>query len=91
MDFISNPYDIYSFTKVRSDSTDMILVYVDDLFITSKHEHVLTSIAQALKTKCGAVTNTMGLERNFLGIHWDIQTSGQATLSMDGQMDISRK
>jgi hypothetical protein len=66
-------------------------VYVEDLLITSKYEHVLTSFAQALKTKYGAVTNTMGLERNFLGIHWDIRTSGQATLSMDGQLDISRK
>ena len=51
--------------------------------------HVLT---KALKTKYGAVTNTMGLEHNFLGIHWDFRTPEQATLSMDGYIkDVMRK
>ena len=66
-------------------------MYVDDLFITSKQEHVLTSIATTLKKKYGAVTSNMGLEHNFLGIHWDFRVPGQATLSMDGYIrDIIR-
>ena len=92
MGFVRNPYDICSFSRIRDGSTDRILVYVDDLFITSKHEHVLTSIATTLKKKYGAVTSNMGLEHNFLGIHWDFSVPGQATLSMDGYIrDIIRK
>jgi Reverse transcriptase (RNA-dependent DNA polymerase) len=92
MQFVQNPYDICSFTRVRDGSTDRVLVYVDDLFITSKHEHVLTSIATTLKKIYGAVTNTMGLEHNFLGIHWDFRVPGQVKLSMDGYIkDIIRR
>jgi hypothetical protein len=81
MGFVRNPYDVCSFRRIRDGSTDRILVYVDDLFITSKHEHVLTSIATTLKQKYGAVTSNMGLEHNFLGIHWGFRAPGQATLS----------
>jgi hypothetical protein len=33
--FAANPYDICSFQRVRDNTTDRVLVYVDDLFITS--------------------------------------------------------
>jgi Reverse transcriptase (RNA-dependent DNA polymerase) len=92
MGFVRNPYNVCSFRGIRDGSTDRILVYVDDLFITSKHEHVLTSIATTLKQKYSAVTSNMGLEHNFLGIHWDFRVPGQATLSMDGYIkDIIKK
>jgi hypothetical protein len=84
MGFQENPYDICSFTRVRGDTIDKILVYVDDLFITSKDKHILTAISDTLKAKYAAVTNTIGDEHNFLGIHWDFRVSGQVSLSMDG-------
>jgi hypothetical protein len=90
--FHPNPYDICSFKRVRGDTTDKILVYVDDLFITSKDESALTSISDTLKARYGAVTNTTGLEHNFLGIHWDFRVPGQVSLSMDGYVkDIMSK
>ena len=90
--FQKNPYDICSFKRVRGETKDMILVYVDDLFITSKDEEMLTSIADTLKKKYGGVTANTGLEHNFLGIHWDFRVHGQVTLSMDGYVkDIIRK
>jgi Reverse transcriptase (RNA-dependent DNA polymerase) len=92
MGFRENPYDICSFTRVRNDTSDRILVYVDDLFITSKDEHILTEISDTLKAKYGAVTNTIGKEHNFLGIHWDFRVAGQVSLSMDGYVnDIIKK
>ena len=78
--FRSNPYDICSFIRVRCDTTDKILVYVDDLFITSKDKSVQTAISDTLKERYRAVTNTTGLEHNFLGIHWDFRVPGQASL-----------
>jgi hypothetical protein len=92
MAFQKNPYDICSFTRVRGDTTDKILVYVDDLFITSKDEDTLVAISDTLKAKYGAITSTIGREHNFLGIHWDFRTNGQVSLSMDGYVkDIVSK
>ena len=82
--FTKNQYDICSFDRVRGNTTDRILVYVDDLFITSRDEQVLKYIADALKTSYGGVTVRTGLEHDFLGIHWDLRTPGQVSLSMDG-------
>lgn len=83
MGFHTNPYDICSFKRVRGDSTDKSMVYVDDLFVTSKDERVLTTISDTLKAKYGAVINTIRLEHNFHGIHWDFCITGQVSLSMD--------
>jgi hypothetical protein len=47
--FNKNQYDICSFDRVRGNTTDRILVYVDDLFITSRDQEVLRSIGEALK------------------------------------------
>jgi hypothetical protein len=92
MGFRENPYDICSFTRVRGNTSDRILVYVDDLFITSKDEHILIDISATLKAKYGAVTNTIGKAHNFLGIHWDFRVAGQVSLSMDGYVnDIIKK
>jgi Reverse transcriptase (RNA-dependent DNA polymerase) len=85
--FQENPDDICSFTRVRCDMIDKILVYVDDLFITSKDKDILTAISDTLKAEYGAVTNTIGDEHNFLGMHWDFRVSRQVSLSMDGYIN----
>ena len=65
---------------------------MDDLFITSDAEVVLSDIAAALKVKYGAVTSRSGLQHDFLGIHWDFITPGEVTLSMKGYVnDILKK
>ena len=46
--FKENPYDVCSFTRSRAESIDRILVYVDDLFITSDTEQVLDDIDDTL-------------------------------------------
>ena len=82
--FQKNPYDICSFTRMSNGAIDKILVYVDDLFITSKTEDALQKIANALGAKYPTVTVKTGLQHDFLGIHWDFSTQGQAALSMEG-------
>ena len=65
---------------------------VDDLFMTSDSKDVLTTIAEALKLKYGAVTSHTGLQHDFLGINWDFSISGEVSLSMKGYLkDIMRK
>lgn len=60
------------------------MIYVDDLLTTSESRERLTSITEALKIEYGTVTSHIGLEHDFLGIHWDFRKSGAVSLSMDG-------
>ena len=82
--FNKNPYDQCSFTRDRSGETDSILVYVDDLMLTSKSQLVLTKIADALRTKYKEVTTKEGSQHDFLGVHWNFGAPGEVTLSMEG-------
>ena len=87
MGFIRNPYDTCSFTRLQDGSYDRILVYVDDLFLTSASEQRLQMIAEKLTSKYGSVTYKTGKEHDFLGIHWDFSIPGQSSLSMDGYVE----
>lgn len=82
--FQKNPYDICSFTRMSNGAMVKILAYVDDLFITSRNTDALQKIADALGAKYPTVTVKTGLQHDFLGIHWDFSTKGQAALSMEG-------
>ena len=73
--------------RSRAGSIDRILVYVDDLFITSDSEKELDRIAAALRAKYGEVTSHKGREHNYLGIKWDFRTRGQVILTMEGFSD----
>jgi hypothetical protein len=90
--FSRNPYDTCSFTRVRDNTFDRILVYVDDLFLTSVCKDSLETIANILRAKYDAVTYKLGAHHDFLGIHWDFSTPGQANLTMEGYIsDIISK
>lgn len=90
--FKRNPYDTCSFSRAQGRSFDRILVYVDDLFLTSDSNSRLQTIAETLKSRYDAVTYKTGLQHDFLGIHWDFTVAGQVSLSMDGYInDIIRK
>jgi Reverse transcriptase (RNA-dependent DNA polymerase) len=54
--FTKNPYDICSFSRESAGSCDKILVYVDDLFLTSSSKDRLESVAQTLRDKYDTVT-----------------------------------
>ena len=84
MGFQGHPYDVCSFQRLNEGITDRIIVYVDDLFITSKTERTLKAIADSLKSKYGGITSATGAEHNFLGIHWGFRIAEQVSLSMDG-------
>ena len=85
--FRENPYDVCSFTRARGISTDRILVYVDDLFITSDSEQVLDDIDETLRKTYGGVTSKKGKLHEYLGIRWDFSIPGQVSLSMQGYVN----
>ena len=82
--FTKNPYDECSFIRKTARGFDSILVYVDDLLLTSQSQETLTVIADVLRAKCKEVTLKVGFEHDFLGIHWNFATRGQVQLSMKG-------
>lgn len=69
--YTKNPYDTCVFNKIREDQIDTILVYVDDLLLTSRSQVELHSIANALRSRYGGVTVKTGTQHDFLGISWD--------------------
>ena len=90
--FKRNPYDNCALIRMRGGDIDRILVYVDDLFITSASESTLEDIGNALRRKYGELTTHKGKLHNYLGIQWDFNTRGQATLSMEGYVnEVIRK
>ena len=66
MGFRENPYDVYSFMRERGQSTDRILVYVDDLFITADAEHALDEIDETLRKRYEGVISKKGLIYEYL-------------------------
>ena len=88
MGFKKNPYDLCSYTHTLSGNTCNILVYVDDLLITSTAAKDLTT----LKTKYSGVTTNEGLTHDYLGIHWDFSEPAQVSLAMNGYVqDVLNK
>ena len=82
--YSKNPYDTCVFNKVSDGVTNSILVYVDDLLLTSAKQSNLDMVAQALRERYGGVTVRTGQEHDFLGINWDFRTPGEVSLSMEG-------
>ena len=78
------PYDICVFNENENNVRGTILLYVDDLFMTSNVECEVKAVSQALKNKYGGITYNLGLQHDYFGIHWDFSISGEVTLSMDG-------
>ena len=87
MGFVENVYDVCSFSRQHEKSIDRILVYVDDLLITSDDDSVLDDIDAKLRSKYGGVTSKKGLLHEYLGIKWDFSTPGQVSLSMEGYIN----
>ena len=91
MGFTENIYDVCSFTRLRGQSVDRILVYVN-LFITADAEPVLDEIDRTLREKYGGVTSKKGKVHEYLGIRWDFNKPREVTLSMQGYInDLFKK
>jgi hypothetical protein len=70
--------------NVNGDAMDGVLVYLDDLFITSNSKKVLENISNKFICKYEAVTSQVSIQHNFLGIDWDFSVLGDVTQSMKG-------
>ena len=82
--YIKNPYDTCVFNKKRESQIDTVLVYVDDLLLTSRSQVELHAVPNALRSRYGGVTVKTGTQHDFLGISWDFRVHGEVTLQMEG-------
>ena len=82
--YTKNPHDTCVFNKIREGQIDTILVYVDDLLLTSRSQVELHSVANALRSRYGGVTVKTGTQHDFLGISWDFRVPGEVSLRMEG-------
>jgi Reverse transcriptase (RNA-dependent DNA polymerase) len=82
--FTKNSYDKCMFNRDNGSSHDTILVYVDDLFITSKDQSALDAVAEALRKRYGGVIVNTGLLHDFLGMSWDFTVPGVVSVRMEG-------
>ena len=77
---------------ITSQDEEVLKAVVDSLKKSYGDEEVLKAVVDSLKKSYGGVTIATGLEHDFLGIHWDIRTPGQVSLTMDGYVtDVHTK
>ena len=92
MGFVKNPYDLCSFRRAITSGECSILVYVDDLLISSSNKDTLQEVAAVLRNKYGGITTTEGYTHDYLGIRWDFSVPLQVSLSMEGYInDLLKK
>ena len=84
--FIKNPYDQCVFKRTSANENTIILLYVDDLMITSNQKEVLIKIDSQLRAKYGGVTSTIGHSQDFLGMHFDFGDR-EVAVTMKGYLE----
>jgi hypothetical protein len=78
---------VCSLSRERDKSIDRIIVYVDDLLMTSDSTSVLQQLDAQLRAKYGGVTTKIGTVHDYLGIKWDFGVPGEVSMSMEGYIN----
>jgi hypothetical protein len=86
--FVSNPYDPCLLNKTcKSGAQTTVVLYVDDLLVTSVHQQDIQDLLDALRKKYKDVTANNGPIVEYLGQRIDMSTPGTASITMDGMTE----
>jgi hypothetical protein len=85
--FIMNPLDHCIFNKLVDGIQITVVIYVDDLFISSKSLSAISSLEALLLAKFTDITINDGLIHSYLGMTWDFSTPKSASITMPGYID----
>jgi hypothetical protein len=86
--FVANLADPCVFNKTINNQQVTALVYVDDVFITSKSTKLVEGTAKLLETTYKTVTQHRGHTHLYLGMVFDFKLNpGAVTISMDKYVD----
>jgi hypothetical protein len=85
---VSNPYDPCLLNKMcKSGAQTTVVLYVDDLLVTSVHQQDIQDLLDALRKKYKDVTANNGPIVEYLGQRIDMSTPGTASITMDGMTE----
>lgn len=84
---VANPLDPCVFNKGKGVDQVTVIVYVDDLMVTSKDKGKVESIVSALEGKFKTITVTRGFEHSYLGMQFDFSVTGRVKISMPGYIN----
>ena len=85
--FIPNPYDICVFNKIAYGVQITIVLYVDDLLITSCSQQAIDDLLQMLTDRYKAITVRTGPVVNYLGMTMDFSNEQSCRITMKGYID----
>ena len=74
------------FNSVVRGSQVTIVVYVDDLMITSRDREAVMNIESRLRGAYGQFRTTTGEELTYLGCTWDFRTRGVVKIGQSGMI-----
>jgi hypothetical protein len=82
--FIINPLDPCIFNKMVDGLQITVVIYVDDLFISSLNKSAIDSLELLLRDKFIDITVRDGLSHSYLGMTWDFSIPKSVSISMLG-------
>lgn len=82
--FVKNALDHCVFNKMVDGVQITVVLYVDDLFITSVSDPAMDQLVFLLRSKFKEITIHDGKVHSYLGITWDFSSSLSVKVSMDG-------
>ena len=84
--FTANPRDRCVFNSVVRGHQVTIVVYVDDLMITSRDKEAVIDVETRLRGAYGHFRTTTGKELTYLGCTWDSKTRGVVKIGQSGMI-----
>jgi hypothetical protein len=87
MDFYANEYDGCVFNRMKDGIQTTVVLYVDDLFITSVKSIYIDEVINGISKKYGKLQTTCGKRVSFLGMNFDFQKPGKVSVEMKGYID----
>ena len=86
--FVPNPYDPCVFNRTtKAGVQTTIVLYVDDMLVTSVDLRELDSVAASLRKKYGEIAEHRGITLDFLGMTFDFTTKGEVRVTMKRLVD----
>ena len=82
--FSENPYDVCVFNKQCSDgSQTTIVLHVDDLLVSNKHEYNLSAFYNHLKSNYKETRIVRGKVLDYVGMSFDFSVPGKVKVTMN--------
>ncbi len=85
--FCVNPVDTCVFNKLVGDQQITVVVYVDDLLISSVNKELIRKLEMDLISAFGQVKFNRGKKHNYLSMGFDFSVSGEVIITMKNYVD----